>query len=186
MKVKHFKSQADFRKWLKKNSANTTELWIGFYKKDSGKTGMTYAQALDEALCFGWIDGIRKSVDDLSYTNRFTPRRPQSKWSKINTGHAERLIKSGLMTPAGLAEVKKAKEDGRWEKAYDSPRSSKPPKDFLDALKKNKKAFAFFSRLNKTNVFAITTRIENSKKPETRSRWIRQIVAMLAKGETFY
>ena len=144
MKVRHFKSQADFRRWLEKNGSRTKELWIGFYRKDLGKVGMTYAQALDEALCFGWIDGIRKRVDEQSYTNRFTPRTPRGKWSKINTGHVERLIKAGMMTPAGLTEVENAKKDGRWEMAYDSPRNAKPPKDFLDALNKNKKAAAFF------------------------------------------
>ena len=186
MKIQYFKSQAHFRRWLEKNGAKTKEVWIGFYKLGSGKAGITYAQALDEALCFGWIDGIRKSVDALSYTNRFTPRRPKGKWSKLNTGHIERLTKAGVMTPAGLAEVEGAKKDGRWEMAYESPRNAKPPKDFLDALKKNKKAAVFFKELNKTNVYAITYRLQNAKKPETRLRWIEKIVAMLAEGKKFH
>lgn len=122
MKVRYFRTQADLRRWLEKNGAKAKEIWIGFYKRGSGKVGVTYAQALDEALCFGWIDGIRKRVDEVSYTNRFTPRRPKGKWSKINTGHIERLTKAGVMMPAGLAEVKRAKEDGRWAKAYSTGR----------------------------------------------------------------
>ncbi len=186
MKVRHFKSQADFRKWLEKNAAKTKELWVGFYRKDSGKVGMTYPQALDEALCFGWIDGVRKRVDDQSYTNRFTPRSPRGKWSKINTGHVERLIKVGAMTPAGLAEVEKAKKDGRWEMAYDPPSKAAPPKEFLEALKKNKKAAAFYAELNRMNVYAITYRLTHAKKSETRARWIDKIIAMLEQGKKFH
>ena len=186
MAGKFFKTQAALRSWFKANGATATELWIGFYKKDSGKTGITYAEALDEALCFGWIDGIRKAVDDVSFKNRFTPRRPKGNWSKINTGHVERLTKAGKMTPAGLKEVEAAKADGRWQRAYDSPANSKVPNDFLKALAKNKKAKVFFATLNKQNLFAITYRLQNSKKPETRARWIERIVDMLAKGEKFH
>jgi uncharacterized protein YdeI (YjbR/CyaY-like superfamily) len=186
MKVQYFKDQAALRRWLEKNGAKAKEIWIGFYKKDSGKVGITYAQALDEALCFGWIDGIKKSVDELSYTNRFTPRSPKGKWSKINTGHIERLTKAGMMMPAGLAEVERAKKDGRWAMAYDSARNSAPPKDFLAALKKNKKAASFFATLNRANLYAITYRLQNAKKTETRARWIERIVAMLAEGKKFH
>jgi len=186
LKVRFFKTQADFRRWLEKNGAKAKEVWIGFYKQGSGEVGITYAQALDEALCFGWIDGIKKSVDHLSYTNRFTPRSPKGKWSKINTGHIERLTKAGVMKPAGLAEVEKAKKDGRWAMAYDSARSSTLPKDFLVALKKNKRAAAFFAELNKANLYAISYRLQNARKPETRARWIGRIVAMLAEGKKFH
>ncbi len=185
MKVRYFKSQTDLRRWLQKNGAKSQEIWIGFYKKDSGKVGITYAEALVEALCFGWIDGIRKSVDQVSYTNRFTPRRPKGKWSKINTGHVERLTKAGMMTPAGLAEVESAKKDGRWDNAYASPRNATAPKDFLDALKKNKKAAAAFAGISRADLFSITYRLQNAKKPETRTRWIERIVAMLAEGKAF-
>lgn len=181
--VRYFKTQAAFRKWLKKNAASTTEIWVGFYKRDSGKGGITYAEALDEALCFGWIDGIRKRVDELSYTNRFTPRAPRGKWSKINTGHVARLTKAGLMTPAGLVEVEKAKKDGRWDLAYESPRNATPPQAFFAALKKNKKAAAFFATLGKSSLFSISYRLQNAKKPETRDRWIKRIVAALAEGK---
>lgn len=113
-KIRFFRSQAELRRWFAKNGGKSKELWIGFYKKGSGKSGATYADALTEALCFGWIDGIRKSIDAISYTNRFTPRRVGSNWSKINIAHAKRLIKAGKMTAAGLKEVQKAKDDGRW------------------------------------------------------------------------
>ncbi len=181
MPVKFFKTQSALRSWFKTNHVTVKELWIGFYKKDSGKKGLGYAQALEEALCFGWIDGIRKSVDHISYTNRFTPRRPKSGWSKINTAHSERLMKTGLMMPAGLLQVELAKQDGRWARAHDSPGNSFIPPDFLKALNQNKKAKAFFETLNKQNLYAITYRLQNSKKPETRERWIAKIIERLTK-----
>jgi uncharacterized protein YdeI (YjbR/CyaY-like superfamily) len=186
MQVKFFKTQTALRRWLEKNHSDAKELWIGFYKKVSGKVGLTYAQALDEALCFGWIDGIKQSVDEISYANRFTPRRRKSVWSKINTGHVERLTKADRMMSAGLKEVETAKKDGRWARAYESPSNSVIPPDFLKALKKNKKAEAFFKTLSKQNLFAITYRIQNSKKSETRERWIKRIVEMLEQGEKFH
>lgn len=186
MEIKYFKNQLAFRKWLKKNHDKKKEIWIGFYKKDSGKTGINPNEAIDEALCFGWIDGIRKSVDEISYTNRYTPRTTKSKWSKINTENVDRLIKDGLMTSAGLRVIEEAKADGRWEKAYDSPKNAKAPEDFLKALKKSKKATAFYKTLSKQNIFAIAYRLHNSKKAETRERWINKIILMLEKGETFH
>ena len=113
-KIKYFKSQVELRNWLEKNHDKEKELWIGFYKKGSGKKGITCAEALDEVLCFGWIDGIRKKVDEISFTNRFTPRGPRSKWSKINTENIKRLTKAKLMAPSGLKEVALAKSNGRW------------------------------------------------------------------------
>ena len=186
MKTKFFKTQSALRNWLEKNSGTAKELWVGFYKKDSGKAGLTYAEALDVALCFGWIDGIKKGIDEVSYMNRFTPRRAKSSWSKINTGHIERLAKAGMMTSAGLKEVEMAKSDGRWARAYDSPVNSAVPSDFLKELKKNKKAKAFFDSLNKQNIYSITYRLQNAKKPETRERWIKRITEMMAKGEKFH
>lgn len=117
MKPKFFKTPDHLRTWFQSEHAESKEIWIGFYKKDSGKQSVTYAEALDQALCFGWIDGIRKKVDDISYTNRFTPRRPKSNWSKINVGHVKRLTKDGLMMPSGIKEVDRAKTDGRWKTA---------------------------------------------------------------------
>ncbi|MGE4133860.1 MAG: YdeI family protein [Bdellovibrionales bacterium] len=184
--VQHFRSQALLRKWFDKNHGKSTELWIRFYKKTSRKTGASYPEALDEALCFGWIDGIKQTVDEESYTIRFTPRRAKSVWSKVNTGHVERLVKADLMRPAGLKEVELAKRDGRWKKAYSSSKNLTMPRYFLAALAKNKKAKTFYETLNKANRFAISYRLQNSKKPETRERWIQRIIQMLAKGEKFY
>ncbi|WP_413587029.1 YdeI/OmpD-associated family protein [Bdellovibrio sp. HCB274] len=184
MKIQYFKTQADLRKWLKKNHDSVAELWIGFYKKNSGKTGVTPAEVLDEMLCFGWIDGIRKSVDEISYCNRFTPRRAKSVWSKINTEHVKRLIKAGLMMPAGLEAVAAAKKDGRWDKAYNSPKSMEVPADFLKDLNKNKKAKAFYKTLKKANLFSIAFRLHNAKKPETREKLKVKIIEMLENGVT--
>lgn len=184
--VQHFKSPASLRKWFEKNHDKVTELWIGFYKKGSKKTGTSYAEALDQALCFGWIDGIKQAVDEISFAIRFTPRKAKSVWSKINVGHVERLIKANLMQPAGLKEVERAKQDGRLKRAYASQKNSTIPRDFLKELAKNKKAQAFFATLNKTNLYSIAYRLENAKKPETRARWIQKIVEMLAKGEKFH
>lgn len=181
-----FKTSAALRSWFAKNHDKVNELWIGFYKKSSGKKAIGYAEALDEALCFGWIDGIRKSIDDISFTNRFTPRKLKSKWSKINTEHAERLIDAGLMMPPGLREVERAKKDGRWAQAYDSSSMSSVPEEFLKELAKHKKAKAFFETLGKRDLYAITYRLQNSKKPETKLRWIKRIVEMLNKGEKFH
>lgn len=181
-----FKTSAQLRTWFQKNHGKKNELWIGFYKKSSGKKTIGYAEALDQALCFGWIDGIRKSIDSVSYTNRFTPRKLNSNWSKVNTAHAKRLIDSGLMMPAGLAEIASAKKDGRWTRAYDSPRTASLPADFLKALMKHKAANAFLKTLDKRNLYAITYRLQNSKKPETRQRWITRIIEMLERKEKFH
>jgi uncharacterized protein YdeI (YjbR/CyaY-like superfamily) len=126
-----FKSSAEFRQWLEKNHAGSSGIWLRFFKKASEEKSLTYAQALDQALCFGWIDGQKKPFDEQSWLQRFSPRRPKSGWSKINTGHAERLIKTGAMTAAGLAAVAAAKADGRWQAAYASQRNAGPPQDCL-------------------------------------------------------
>ncbi|WP_413578117.1 YdeI/OmpD-associated family protein [Bdellovibrio sp. HCB290] len=184
MKIHYFKTQSELRTWLTKNHGSVAELWIGFYKKNSGKSGITPAEALDEVLCFGWIDGIRKSVDEISYCNRFTPRRAKSVWSKINTQHVQRLTKAGLMMPAGLKAVEDAKKDGRWQKAYSSPKSMEVPADFLKDLNKNKKAKDFYKTLKKANLFSIAFRLHNAKKPETREKLKTRIIEMLANGIT--
>ena len=161
-------------------------IWLRLFKKDSGKATVTYAEALDQALCFGWIDGQVKSLDELSWVQKFTPRRTRSGWSKRNTELVERLAKAGLMMPAGLLAVEAAKADGRWHAAYDSPRNTKPPEDFLKALGKDKKAKAFFGTLNRANVYAIVYRLQTAKKPETRARRMEVILAMLGRGEKFH
>ena len=186
MKTLAFKSSAAFRKWLAKNQSHQEGLWLRIFKKNSCEPTVTYTEALDQALCFGWIDGQKKSHDEKSWIQRLTPRRARSSWSKINTGHAERLIASGEMAAAGLAAIEAAKADGRWQTAYDSQRNAAPPEDFLKALGKDKKAKTFFESLNKANVYAIAYRLQTAKKPETRERRMKQILEMMARGEKFH
>jgi uncharacterized protein YdeI (YjbR/CyaY-like superfamily) len=181
-----FASARDFRAWLAKNHNRSGGLWLLIAKKNSASSSVTYAEALDQALCFGWIDGQRKPYDARFYLQKLTPRRPKSGWSKINTRHAERLIRSGAMTRAGLAQVKAAKADGRWRAAYDSFGRATVPQDFLEKLAKNKKAKAFFDTLNKTNLYSIVYRLQTAKKPETREKRIHLIIEMLARGEKFH
>lgn len=181
-----FESPREWRSWLAKNHARSQGIWLRFFKKGSGVSSIDHAQALDEALCYGWIDGQLKKGDKESWLQRFTPRRPGSVWSKKNTLHAARLIKAGRMTPRGRAEIETAKSDGRWEKAYDSPSAMKVPADFIRALSKNEKGRAFFESLNRANVYAIAWRLQTAKKPETRERRMRAILGMMARGEKFH
>jgi uncharacterized protein YdeI (YjbR/CyaY-like superfamily) len=147
---------------------------------------VTYAEALDAALCYGWIDGQVKKSDELSYLQRFTPRRPKSLWSKRNREHVRRLIDEGRMMPAGLKQVEEAKQDGRWESAYDSPSTMAVPEDFLREVAKDPKAEAFFRALNRTNTYAIAWRLQTAAKPETRQKRMSAILAMLAQGKKFH
>jgi uncharacterized protein YdeI (YjbR/CyaY-like superfamily) len=186
METLSFTSSKDFRNWLAKNHDQSNGIWLRLFKKGSGQKSVTYAEALDQALCYGWIDGQVKPCDAQSWLRKFTPRRPRSGWSKINTQHVERLTKAGAMAAAGLRAVEEAKEDGRWHSAYDSPRNAPPPPDFLAELNKSKKAKAFFQTLNKTNVYSIVYRLQTAKKPETRARRLQAIIAMLEHGEKFH
>jgi uncharacterized protein YdeI (YjbR/CyaY-like superfamily) len=181
-----FRSATEFRKWLAANHRESDGIWLRIHKMDSRETSITYAEALDEALCHGWIDGQKQRHDDTSWRQRFTRRRPKSGWSKINTQHAERLIQAGRMKAAGQAEIDAAKKDGRWTAAYDSPSKATIPDDFIDALRKDKKAFAFFESLNKANRYAIAYRLQTAKKPETRQRRMEMILGMLARGQAFH
>lgn len=181
-----FSSQEEFEDWLFKNHASSQGVWLQMYKKAAKRTSINYDQALDVALCYGWIDGQANSYNTDSYLQKFTPRRARSIWSKRNTEHVARLIKLGKMKPAGLAEIERAKADGRWEKAYDAQSTSKIPDDFLKALEKNKKAKAFFATLNKTNLYSIAWRLQTAKKSETRTKRMGAIIAMLEKGEKFH
>lgn len=181
-----FATPTELRRWFARNHASAPELWLRLYKKGSGIATVTYAEALDEALCYGWIDAIKKSYDADSWVQRFCPRTTRSRWSKINVQHVERLTRAGRMTAPGLAAVRAAQEDGRWEAAYDSPSTTEVPKELLAALKKSKKAHAFFKTLDRANLYAITYRIQTSKKPETRERWIARIVEMLENGKVFH
>lgn len=185
MKPHFFSSAAEFRTWLAKHHDTESELWVGFWKKASGKEGMTYPQSVEESLCFGWIDGMAKSYDEQSYMQRFTPRRPKSVWSKINTQHIERLTTEGRMMPSGIAAVDAAKADGRWDRAYESSANVKVPEDFLNELEKNEKAEIFFKTLNKSNIFYIAYQLQNAKKEETRVRRMQKIIDTLEKGEKF-
>lgn len=186
LKVLSFKTSKAFEKLLSKNHNKLKGIWLRFFKKDSGEKSITYKEALDEALCYGWIDGQAKPYDDRSWMQRFTPRSAKSIWSKRNTEHIARLTALGKMQPAGLAEVEKAKADGRWAKAYDSPGNMQMPGDFLKRLSQNKKAKIFFDSLNKTNKYAIGWRLQTAKKPETREKRIKLILEMLSKGEKFH
>ena len=186
MKIMSFTTTKEFRAWLAKNHKLSEGILVRIYKKESSVETVTYAEALDQALCFGWIDGQKNAYDTKSWLQKFTPRRPKGGWSKNNTQHVERLIKSGDMTAAGLKEVKAAKEDGRWKAAYESSSTAKIPDDFLKALASNKSAEAFFKTLNKTNLYSIAYRLQTAKKPETRQKRMRDIVEKLARGEKFH
>lgn len=181
-----FEGPEQFEAWLHENGATETELWIKFAKKSSGLKSINYDQALDIALCHGWIDGLVRSIDDTYYSQRWTPRRPRSKWSKRNCGKVEELIAAGRMLPAGLAEIEKAKQDGRWEAAYAGPATIEMPDDLSAALAANPQAAEFFKTLNSQNRYAVLLRVHDAKRPETRARRITQFVEMLAEGRKPY
>jgi uncharacterized protein YdeI (YjbR/CyaY-like superfamily) len=181
-----FRSPSEFRKWLAGNHRQSDGIWLRIFKKGSGEPTVTYSEALDEALCFGWIDGLKQSHDEVSWRQRFTPRRPKSGWSKINTRHAERLIKAGRMKAAGQAQIEAAKKDGRWTAAYDSSSQATFPEDFLAAVRRNKKANVFFESLSKANRYAIAYRLQTAKRPETKQRRMEMILVMLDRGEAFH
>jgi uncharacterized protein YdeI (YjbR/CyaY-like superfamily) len=185
--VLEFTRAKEWERWLARNNAKAPDgVWLRFYKKASGKQTFTFPEALEVALCYGWIDAQGKSENEESSRQRFLPRRKRSTWSRINTENAERLIEQGRMKPAGLAEIERAKQDGRWAAAYDSPSTSTVPDDFLALLAKNKKAKAFFETLNKANRYAITYRLQTAKKPETRERRMKAFIEMLAKGQKLH
>src|SRR6266480_3640224 len=174
-----FKSKDDWSVWLAKNYDKKPGLWLRFAKKDSGLRSVTYKEAVEVALCHGWVDGQARPGDESTWEQKFCPRAAKSKWSKINRDKATALIASGKMTPAGLAAVKSAKQDGRWESAYDSPSKSTVPDDLQTALAANPRAKAFFETLDRANRYAILWRIQTVKKAETRTRKIQQFIAML-------
>jgi uncharacterized protein YdeI (YjbR/CyaY-like superfamily) len=179
-----FSSRDEWAAWLEVNHASEPDgIWVKFAKKASGLPTITYEEARDTALCYGWIDGLVRSLDETSYLQRFTPRRSRSKWSKINRDIATRLIETGEMKPAGLAEVERAKADGRWDAAYDSPRTMSVPEDLAKALGKNPKAKAAFDALTRAQRYTILYNVHEAKRPETRVRRIDKYVAILAAGE---
>ncbi len=184
--IVEFADQAAFRAWLAKNAKNVPGIWLRIYKKDSGVATITYAQALDEALCYGWIDGQKKGYDELSFLQKFTPRRPRSMWSKRNIDNVQRLTAAGLMTEAGLQEVRNAQADGRWAAAYDKPSEMQVPKFFLDMLQQHPKAQAFYKELNKANTYAIAWRLQTAKTEAARQKRAEKLIAMLDAGQKLH
>jgi uncharacterized protein YdeI (YjbR/CyaY-like superfamily) len=186
-KIKSFRTEAAFAAWMQVNHARETEIWLKIHKKSSGLPTVTLAQALDVALCWGWIDGIRKSLDERSFLQRYTPRRARSIWSQINRDHVARLIAAGRMTPHGQRQVDAAKADGRWDAAYAPIRSTTHatiPKDLRAAIQANPRARQTFRTLGRMNLFALAFRTNNMKTPAGRAKKIAALVAMLARGET--
>lgn len=181
-----FGSAEEWEKWLDKNHDKSKGVWIRMFRKSSGVATVSNSDALDVALCYGWITGQSRPYDEASWLDRYVPRRPKSIWSAINTRRAERLIAEGRMKPVGLKQVEEARNDGRWERAYRPPSEAKPPEDFLRELRKSRKAKSFFDKLGKTNVYSIVFRIENAKDAELRKVKIRQMVDMLERGEKFH
>ena len=178
---------AAWERWLEEHHDSTDEgVWLRLPKKHSATAGPSYVGAVEAALCFGWIDGQGRRLDDEFTLQRFTPRRKRSVWGKINVARAERLIAEGRMRAAGLAEVERAKADGRWAKAYDPPSTAALPEDFLAALEERPKAKAFFETLTKRNTYPITFRLQAAAKPEVRARRLAAILDQLERGEKFH
>jgi uncharacterized protein YdeI (YjbR/CyaY-like superfamily) len=180
-----FDDAAAWERWLVAH-ADAKGLWLKIAKKGAGVATVSYAEALDVALCHGWIDGQKRSFDERFFLQRFTPRRAKSLWSKINIGHVERLIAAGRMRDGGLREIEAAKADGRWDAAYDGARNMTVPPELAEALAKNRKAKAFFETLNGTNRYAVCWRVQTAKKPETKAKRVEALVAMLARGEKLH
>lgn len=184
--IRAFKSQKDFEGWLERNHHRTEGVWIRFGKKGSGIRSVTHPEALETALCYGWIDALRLPESQTTYLHRFLPRREKSLWSKINRDKALSLIENGRMRAPGLAEVERARKDGRWEAAYDSPANAKMPEEFQFELDRNPKAKAFFDTLNRVNRYAIIWRLSTAKTQERRDTLTRRFLDMLEKGETLH
>jgi uncharacterized protein YdeI (YjbR/CyaY-like superfamily) len=181
-----FSTQAEWEGWLERNGSASSGVWLRLAKKSAGQTTVSYAEAVESALCYGWIDGKKQTEDEHYWLQRFTPRTAKSIWSKINKEKAEALIASGRMRPAGMREIDRARQDGRWDAAYSSPSNSTVPEDLEAALNANPKAKKHFGTLNSRNRYAILFRVQNAKKPETRARKIAEFVEMLSKGDALY
>jgi uncharacterized protein YdeI (YjbR/CyaY-like superfamily) len=181
-----FASRDAWAAWLEEQHATSDGLWLKFAKKGSGLDTVTYAEAVEVALCYGWIDGQVRKFDEDHYLQRFTPRRARSRWSKINRQKATELIERGEMKPAGLREVERAKADGRWDAAYDAPSTATVPEDLRRELEKNEPAREFFETLDGRNRYAILYQIQDARRPETRARRIEKYVAMLGEGKKIY
>jgi uncharacterized protein YdeI (YjbR/CyaY-like superfamily) len=181
-----FASQDAWQAWLDEHQADQDGVWLKLARAGSGIASVTRDQALDIALCYGWIDGQARSIDDDYWLQRFTPRRPRSKWSQVNTRKVEALIEAGRMQPAGLREIERAKADGRWEAAYAPPSTATVPDDLRQALDANPAAQEFFNTLDSRNRYAILHRIHDAKRPETRAKRIAEFVTMLSERRKIY
>ena len=184
--IRGFKTQKDFASWLDKNHEKSSGLWVRIAKKGSGIKSLTYAEALEAALSYGWIDGLKKPESEKAWLQRFVPRRPKSLWSKINRDKALALIAAGQMKAAGHAEIERAKKDGRWEAAYDSPSKATVPADLQQELDRHPGAAEFFRTLDRINRYAIIWRVQTAKKAETRQKRVRSFIEMLEKGEKLH
>jgi uncharacterized protein YdeI (YjbR/CyaY-like superfamily) len=184
--VSEFGSVDELEAWLDRHHASSEGIWLKIAKKGSGVAGVSYPDALTLALCFGWIDSQKKGLDDKHFLQRFTPRRPRGRWSRINRDQAEELIATGRMRPAGLAEVEAARADGRWAAAYEGQRTAKVPDDLRAELDRNRPAAEFFEALDSANRYAIVYRLDEAKKPETRERRLHKFVRMLERQEKIH
>jgi uncharacterized protein YdeI (YjbR/CyaY-like superfamily) len=181
-----FATQREWEAWLEAHHADSPGLWLKIAKKGAEARSVTYAEALESALCFGWIDGQKAALDDPHWLQKFTPRRPKSVWSRVNCAKAEALIAAGRMRPAGLRQVEFAKADGRWDAAYDSQRAITIPPDFQRALDAHPEAYAFFMSLDSANRYAILWRIQTAKRPATRAARIATFIEMLSRHEKIH
>jgi uncharacterized protein YdeI (YjbR/CyaY-like superfamily) len=186
LKELSFSSSDGWERWLEKNHGSSEGIWMRIAKRQVDIDSARYPEVLESALCFGWIDGRREALDDRCFLQRFTPRRPRSRWSRINRETAERLISDGRMRPAGLSEIKRAKADGRWGAAYEGQKRSTVPADLRRELDARPHAKAFFAQLSSQNRYAILYRLQDAKKPETRQRRLAKFVAMLEAGQAIY
>jgi uncharacterized protein YdeI (YjbR/CyaY-like superfamily) len=184
--VQLFEDKKGWEDWMDKNHLTSSGLWLRIAKKAANIKSLSYAEALGVALCYGWIDGQKKTYDETTWLQKFTPRGPRSIWSTINREKAKELIKKGLMKPAGLRAIERAKENGQWGAAYDSQSKITLPEDFQAELDKNPKAKAFYGTLNSINRYAILFRLQTPKKPETRAKRLRQFIDMLEKNEKLH
>jgi uncharacterized protein YdeI (YjbR/CyaY-like superfamily) len=184
--IRLFADPGELEAWLEEGHDSSAGAWLKIAKKGSGERSVTYAEALELALCFGWIDSQKRGFDDAFFLQRFTPRRPRGRWSQINREKAEALIEAEQMRPAGLAEVEAAKADGRWEAAYAGQRTAEVPPDLQRELDANPAAREFFDGLDSANRYAIVYRLDEAKKPETRERRLRKFLTMLERGEKIH
>ena len=181
-----FETQSSLEDWLSSNVANSAGVWLQIAKKGSGIASVTYDEAVESALCYGWIDSHKKTYDEQTWIQKFTPRGARSIWSKVNTEKAEALIAAGRMTEQGFKAIENAKQNGSWDNAYEPQSVASLPEDFIEELERNSKAKSFFETLNSQNKYAILFRIKNAKKPETRTTKIQQFISMLERGEKIY